>query len=152
MPVRIIVTAGKAAQDDLHLTVGRAALLVIALVVVAGIFAAGTLAFTGHWRSWYTNRHEANHRPLAAQWFSLAALLTAVLLGLNELAGPAGIAGIMLVMATLVVMTLGRSPSSARAIGPCRTEPTATARSPAQEKVTWGRPSRYERPRHMPRC
>ncbi|QKW33609.1 hypothetical protein HUT06_05835 [Actinomadura sp. NAK00032] len=112
-PMTMIMRAGAAgatAQDQLEVTGGRAALLAAGLVVVAGIFAAGVLAFTGRWRSWYSGGWQQNHRPLAAPWFAGAVLLVAALLGLDALLDHAPLwvmaPGLVLVLAGVVTGTV----------------------------------------------
>ncbi|MFA1537734.1 hypothetical protein [Actinomadura monticuli] len=83
------------------------ALLIVALLVLVGILVAGTLAFTGHWRSWYTGSWEANYKPLAAPWFAGTLLLVAALVGFDLLLDPAPplltVLGVVLAMVGIVI-------------------------------------------------
>ncbi|GAA1873176.1 HPP family protein [Actinomadura bangladeshensis] len=85
----IAPVAALAQQDPLDSTGGRVALVIVALLVLAGAFVAGVLAFTGRWRSWYSGSWQANYKPLAAPWFAGALLLVAAVVGLDFLLDPA---------------------------------------------------------------
>ncbi|MFI0410726.1 hypothetical protein [Actinomadura sp. 3N508] len=96
-----------AQQDPLDGTGGRLALIFVLLIVLAGLFVAGLMAFTGRWRSWYSDSWRANYKPLAAPWFAGALLLMAALVGLNFLLDPAPAPvlalGSLLAMAGIIV-------------------------------------------------
>ena len=99
-----------AGQDPLDQPGTRVALVIVALLVLAGIFVAGTLAFTGRWRSWYADSRQANYKPLAAPWFAGSLLLVAALVGLNLLLAPAPplvtLPGLMLAMVGIVLTAI----------------------------------------------
>lgn len=110
MIAAIAPVAALAQQDPLDSTGGRVTLVIVALLVLAGIFVAGVLAFTGRWRSWYSGSWQANYKPLAAPWFAGALLLVAAVVGLDFLLDPAPplvlVLGVVLAMVGIVLTAI----------------------------------------------